>query len=59
MQFPVNVRTASRATLVLANLRAEPQPASLLQVPQGCRGLDPRALIGRIKHSDVWAGATN
>jgi hypothetical protein len=53
--FPVRSRTADGATTALENIRIESQPQSLFSVPPDYRKLDPRALIERIKHSDVWA----
>jgi hypothetical protein len=52
--FPVKVMTADGATVALEHIRSEAQPAELFAVPAGFRNFDPRALLERIKHSDVW-----
>ena len=46
---------ADGSTLTLENIRIESQPQSLFSLPPDYRKLDPRALIERIKQSDVWA----
>jgi hypothetical protein len=48
------VRMSDGATLTLERMRVEAQPADLFAVPAGYRKSDVRALIERIKHSDVW-----
>jgi hypothetical protein len=54
LNFPVKLRQSDGATLALEHIRVEPQPASLFTVPVSYRKSDPRALIDRIKQSDVW-----
>jgi hypothetical protein len=55
--FPVKWQAADGKVFVLENIRLRAQPASLFSIPSDYRKLDPRALLERIKHSDVWAGA--
>ena len=38
----------------LKNIQEQPQPASLFEIPPGYRKFDPKALLERIKQSDVW-----
>jgi hypothetical protein len=52
--FPVRVRMSDGASFALENIRIAAQSAQLFVIPPGYRRLDPRALIERIKHSDVW-----
>jgi hypothetical protein len=54
LDFPVKLRQSDGATLTLEHIRVEAQPASLFTVPPHYRKSDPRALIDRIKQSDVW-----
>jgi len=54
--FPVTVRTGDGSTVTLEHLERGVQPTQLFTVPAGYRRLDPRALIERMRHSDVWAG---
>jgi hypothetical protein len=54
LRFPVRLRTADGSTLALEHIRVEPQPAALFSIPAGFARLDPRTLIERIRHSDVW-----
>jgi hypothetical protein len=56
LEFPVKLEAADGATIALENIRVEAQPANLFAIPAGFRKFDPRGLIERIKHSDVWAG---
>jgi hypothetical protein len=53
-KFPVQIRTEDGAVITARNVRDEPQPAQLFEVPSGFRKFDPRAVIQRIKQSDVW-----
>jgi hypothetical protein len=53
--FPVKWRAADGNLFALENIQLEAQPATLFSVPTDYRKLDPRALLERIKHSDVWA----
>jgi hypothetical protein len=57
LRFPVKWRSPDGGTVQLENIRRGVQPAELFVVPTGYRKLDPRALVERIKHSDVWAPA--
>ena len=52
--FPVKWQSADGKVFELTNLQLQPQPASLFGIPSDYRKLDPRALLERIKHSDVW-----
>jgi hypothetical protein len=54
LNFPVKLRQSDGATLALEHIRVAAQPASLFTVPPNYRKSDPRALIDRIKQSDVW-----
>lgn len=54
LNFPVKLRQSDGATLALEHIRVAAQPASLFTVPPHYRKSDPRALIERIKQSDVW-----
>jgi hypothetical protein len=57
LEFPVKLKAADGGTIALENIRVEAQPANLFAIPAGFHKFDPQALIDRIKHSDVWAGA--
>jgi hypothetical protein len=52
--FPVKLSAADGTSASLERIRIATQPAELFAVPEGFRRFDPRALIERIKHSDVW-----
>ena len=54
LEFPVKLLAADGTSIALEHIRIETQPANLFDLPSGFRKLDPRALIERIKHSDVW-----
>ena len=41
------------------NVRDEPQPTQLFEIPPGLRKFDPQALIQQIKQSDVWVAHEN
>ncbi len=56
--FPVKWQAADGKVFVLKNIQLQAQPPSLFSIPPDYRKLDPQALIDRIKHSDVWAGAS-
>jgi hypothetical protein len=58
MSFPVKWQAADGTMFALENILLQAQPESLFNIPSGYRRLDPEALIERIKHSDVWAGAS-
>jgi hypothetical protein len=53
--FPVKWQAADGKVFVLKNILLQAQPASLFTIPSDYRKLDPRALLERVKHSDVWA----
>ena len=53
-RFPVQIKTADGAVIVVENIRDEPQPAQTFEIPPGMRKFDPRALIDRMRQSDVW-----
>jgi hypothetical protein len=53
--FPVKWQAADGKMFVLENTLLQAQPESLFSIPSDYRKLDPRALLERIKHSDVWA----
>ncbi|MGY3621037.1 hypothetical protein [Bradyrhizobium sp. USDA 10063] len=53
-RFPLQIKTADGAVIAIENIRDEPQPAQSFEIPPGTRKFDPRALIDRIKQSDVW-----
>jgi hypothetical protein len=54
LQFPLMVIGADGSSLALENIRVTPQPSGLFMLPRGYRLFDPRAVVERIKHSDVW-----
>ncbi|MCA6110020.1 hypothetical protein J6497_22715 [Bradyrhizobium sp. CNPSo 4026] len=53
-KFPLQIRTTDGAVIVVENIRDEPQPPQAFEIPPGSRKFDPRALIDRIRQSDVW-----
>jgi hypothetical protein len=53
-KFPLQIRSEDGVTVTTANVRDEPQPALLFEIPAGFRKFDPRVLIEQIKQSDVW-----
>jgi hypothetical protein len=55
LEFPIKLQSPEGTSLMLENIRVEAQPANLFAIPADYRKLDPRALLERIKHSDVWA----
>jgi hypothetical protein len=55
LQFPVKVISADGSSLSLEHIHFAPQPDDLFVVPRGFHAYDPRALVERIKQSDVWA----
>jgi hypothetical protein len=57
--FPTRVQMDDGTSFTLENIRVAAQSADLFAIPSGYRKLDPRALIERIKHSDVWVEAPN
>jgi hypothetical protein len=52
--FPLRIKTEDGSTITAENVRDEPQPAQLFEIPPGFRKFDPLNLIQRIKQSDVW-----
>jgi hypothetical protein len=56
LQFALKVIAADGSSLSLENIRVNPQQADLFTLPGNYRLFDPRAVVERIKHSDVWAG---
>ena len=57
--FPIRVQMNDGTSFTLENIRIAAQSPELFAIPPGYRKLDPRALIERIKHSDVWVEAPN
>ncbi len=55
--FPIRVQMDDGTSFTLENIRVAAQSSELFAIPSGYRKLDPRALIERIKHSDVWVEA--
>ena len=53
-KFPLRIKTEDGAVITAENIRDEPQPAGLFEIPPGFRKFDPEALIQQIKQSDVW-----
>jgi hypothetical protein len=53
-KFPLRIKTEDGSTITAENVRDEPQPAQLFEIPPGFRKFDPQTLIQRIKQSDVW-----
>jgi len=53
-RFPLRIKTEEGAVITAEDIRDEPQPAPLFEMPPGLRKFDPQALIERIKQSDVW-----
>jgi len=53
-KFPLRIKTEDGAVIAAQNIRDEPQPAQMFEIPSGFRKFDPEALIQRIKQSDVW-----
>jgi hypothetical protein len=59
LKWPVRLTMEDGTVIDLANIRKQPQPAALFEIPPGYRKFDPRALIERIKQSDVWVAPQN
>jgi hypothetical protein len=53
-KFPLRIKMEDGAIVTAENIRDQPQPAELFEMPVGLRRFDPRALIEQIKQSDVW-----
>jgi hypothetical protein len=56
-KFPLRTSHEDGVTVTAQNIRDEPQPAQLFEIPAGFRKFDPQLLIQQIKQSDVWVGA--
>jgi hypothetical protein len=57
LKFPLKIQAEKVATFTLSNIEEKPQPPDLFEIPASYRKFDPRDLIERIKHSDVWVEA--
>jgi hypothetical protein len=55
LQFPVKLISADGTSLTLERIHVAPQSAELFVVPRDYQAFDARALVERIKRSDVWA----
>jgi hypothetical protein len=53
-KFPLRIKTEDGAVITVENIRDDPQPTPLFEIPAGFRKFDPQALIQQIKQSDVW-----
>jgi hypothetical protein len=53
-KFPLRIKSEDGAIITAENIRDEPQPAQLFEMPANLRKFDPQALIEQIKQSDVW-----
>jgi hypothetical protein len=53
-RFPLWIKTSDGTVVTAANVRDEPQPPELFQIPPEYSKFDPQWLIDRIKQSDVW-----
>jgi hypothetical protein len=53
-KFPIRIAVPDGAVFTAENIHDEPQSAALFDMPVGLRRFDPRALIERVKQSDVW-----
>jgi hypothetical protein len=58
-KFPLRIKTEDGAVIAVQNVRDEPQPAQLFEIPPGLRKFDPQAVIRQIKQSDVWVAHEN
>jgi hypothetical protein len=58
LKFPLRIRLEDGMSISVENIREEPQPAPLFEIPSGFRKFDPQALLKRIKQSDVWVEET-
>jgi hypothetical protein len=58
-KFPLRITSEDGATVTAQNVRDEPQPAPLFEIPVGFRKFDPQTLIQQIKQSDVWVAGEN
>jgi hypothetical protein len=53
-KFPLRIEMEDGSTVTVQNIQEGPQSARLFEIPPGFHKFDPRALIKRIKQSDVW-----
>jgi hypothetical protein len=58
LKFPLRIRLEDGTSISIENIREEPQPAGLFEIPPGFGKFDPEALLKRIKQSDVWVEET-
>jgi hypothetical protein len=58
LKFPLRIRLEDGVSISVENIREEPQPARLFEIPSSFGKFDPQALIKRIKQSDVWVEET-
>lgn len=58
LKFPLRIRLEDGISISVENIREEPQPAGLFEIPSGFGKFDPQALLKRIKQSDVWVEET-
>jgi hypothetical protein len=54
LHFPLKVIATDGSSLTLEKIRVTPQQADLFTLPGDYGLFDPRAVVERIKHSDVW-----
>lgn len=57
LNFPLKIQADKIPTITLSNVQEEPQSENLFEMPGNYKKFDPRDLIERIKHSDVWVEA--
>ena len=53
-KFPLRIKMEDGAIITAENVRDEPQPMQLFEIPRDFRKFDPQVLIQQIKQSDVW-----
>jgi hypothetical protein len=58
LKFPLRIRLEDGMSISVENIREEPQPPLLFEIPGTFGKFDPQALIKRIKQSDVWVEET-
>jgi hypothetical protein len=54
LRFPLKIAAEDGTIYELKNIVEEAQTADRFEIPDDFRKFDPRQLIERIKHSDVW-----
>lgn len=54
LHWPIRVKLDDGTVVDLRNIREQPQPAALFDLPSDFHKFDPHALIEQIKKSDVW-----